>query len=851
MTNKDLRKGVYQEGVYPTEYHVVLTPNLDAWTCDAVTVIEIVAKSPIDFVDLNAYNLKNLKAYNPKDVRTGLRPEDECSIEIDPDGLDRKKDRRIRVLLPQPTMGVFYLLITSRATINQKLEGLYKSFYDTGNKNLGAFATSQCEEWDLCQIFPAFDRPAAKAVFRVKAVIPADIKAIFNMLVKSEKNIGDLKLVEFEDTPKMSTYLLFFAFGHFDILIDKIDPRFRAITVPGKIEYAKYALEFMRKSVQHCERYTGVAYPLPKLDIIGVPEFQFGAMENWGVLAHRENLMLYYPGSTGLNAEKSICEVIAHEVAHQWFGNLVSPMDWQYVWLNETLATYFGNDISQKLNPNWAIWDSFLRADYKDAMDRDACLYDFPVQLPDGLKLDISTSTAPIIYSKGGCIYRQLVGFMGEETLRKALGHYLSRYAYDNTVTEDFYSALSESSGQPVRDLMQSWIEQVGYPIIGVKRTGRRLVLTQRRFTYLPNESPDIWNIPLTYRVWQKDGAVTDHACVFKDQTIMVNLPEDCLAYKLNIEQTGFYRVKYPAADLKTLTELANAGKLCPKDAFSLENDAFALLMSGDMKTGAYLRLFRKLITEKTPFLPLIAAMDNLVELLRLKKHAEHGRKITALGKKTAESSLALTGYEPKEGEPETVTILRNTMIARGAIFGSKKIMEFAREKFASLLTGKRIHANIRAGILSAIATENNQTIFDRLTDMFRKTTSENERMEILRALGSFSDPEIIRQIWNFTISEVPQANKFLPLSNLGYNPNAPETLFDLYADGLEKFLDLPKINHERIIMGVFKNWQNADTARIDRFFSDLAKKHEELDDIVKYAGETLKIENRIRHELD
>ncbi len=262
--------------------------------------------------------------------------------------------------------------------------------------------------------------------------------AISNGAIEEEAPLDNgKKRITFEQTPKMSTYLVFFGVGEFEFTLDTEDPRVRVATLPGMKPYATFGLEFGRKSLAFSEAYYGVPYPLPKMDLIAIPDFAFGAMENWGAITFRENLLLHYPEITSKSGEERICEVIAHEIAHQWFGNLVTPADWKYLWLNESFATYFGYGIVDHYYPQWETWQQFLWGSTGSAMARDALLENFAIEIPGGDHVVINVSTAPIIYSKGGSILRQVEGYIGAENFQKGLQDYLKTFEYDNAASQD------------------------------------------------------------------------------------------------------------------------------------------------------------------------------------------------------------------------------------------------------------------------------------------------------------------------------------------------------------------------------------------------------------------------------
>ncbi len=287
------------------------------------------------------------------------------------------------------------------------------------------------------------------------------------------------------------------------------------------------ALDFGCNALEFCEKYFGIAYPLSKLDLIAIPDFAFGAMENWGAITFRENLLLRYPGITSKSGEGRICEIIAHEIVHQWFGNLVTPSDWKYLWLNESFATYFGYGIVDHYHPDWGIWDQFLLGQTAVAMSRDALIENFPIEIPGGEHVVINSSTAPIIYSKGGSILRQIHGYIGEDHFQSGLQRYLKTHSYACAASDDLWQALETASELPVTRIMKSWIEQPGFPLLEARRDGRKLSIAQHRFTYLPCDAVQTWMVPVTIVAFSSSGASTRLNMILDQPLQSFELPED------------------------------------------------------------------------------------------------------------------------------------------------------------------------------------------------------------------------------------------------------------------------------------------------------------------------------------
>jgi tricorn protease interacting factor F2/3 len=505
--------------INPTHYKIHIEPDLQTFTFAGSTEIELDALQPVHEITLNA---KELALWDCKvRINTQLVA---CPFSVDPG------KEELRISLPEKMSGHIALIITYLGKINDKMAGFYRSKYRAGGTDKYC-AVTQFEESDARRAFPCLDHPAKKATFDVELVIDEGLVAISNGPITGEEHLGDKrKVVTFQRTPTMSTYLLFLGVGEFEFIEDPGEVLVRAGTMPGMIKHAAFGLDFGRKALEFCEDYYGLKYPLPKLDLVAIPDFAAGAMENWGAITFRENLLLHFPTITSRAGEQRICEVIAHEIAHQWFGNLVTPSDWKYLWLNESFATYFGYGVVMRFHPEWEIWDQFLHGQTDTALNRDSLKETFPIELPGGEHVAITASTAPILYNKGGSILRQVLAYVGESNFKKGLRHYLKKYQYGCAASPDLWEALEKISDKPVTDMMKSWIEQPGLPLVEAERDGDKILLTQTRFTFLPSESEQVWVIPVSVQVFYENGDSRKKTVLLNARSTSIDLGNNAVA---------------------------------------------------------------------------------------------------------------------------------------------------------------------------------------------------------------------------------------------------------------------------------------------------------------------------------
>lgn len=822
--------------VKPIHYQIKLRPDLERFTFSGNIEILLAADSPVREIRLNALELAVW--------RCAVKSEADfvsCTFSVDP-----KKEELI-VLLPGEQQGSVALRIDYEGHINDKMAGFYRSSYERQGR-VNYLAVTQFEESDARRAFPCFDRPHQKATFQIEMVVGENLVPISNGPIIEERRVGaGKKAVLFQKTPIMSTYLVFFGIGEFEFLEDPGDVTLRVATTPGMKQYAQFGIEFGRKALDFCEQYYGIKYPLPKLDLIAVPDFAFGAMENWGAITFRENLLLHFPDVTSKAGEERICEVISHEIAHQWFGNLVTPLDWKYLWLNESFATYFGYGVVNHHFPEWEVWPQFVHGQTDSALERDGLQETFPIEIPGGAHVRINASTAPIIYNKGGSILRQINGYIGDERFRDGLRRYLSDNAYGCASSEDLWKSLEHASEKPVSKIMKSWIEQSGYPIVEVERDGPKLVFTQKRFTYLPNESEQEWIIPITVQLFCGDGKKKVRTLLLESRRAEMDIGNDVRSYKVNDGQTGFFRVHY--ADRNNLQALGGkilSKELTSEDRWGLQNDLFAQVRRGDVPLQAYLD-FLSNFRREDDFLPLAGIAENLFHAYSVLREGDR-QDVATFGRRFLEKVLSDFGCDPQASEKHTTAILRDQIIFQAVLYGSKDVERFALDRFASLLQNQTIHPDMMKSILRVGALNGDENVFNWLVDRLSRSESEHDRVNILVALGSFRARELTEKARQYSLKEVPSRNKFIPVVAMAANPYAAPYMWDWYRSELNALEQFHPLHYERVIVGIIPVCGLGKEAEVKAFFEKYMKQKPIAADAIKLSLERLEINARLRN---
>ena len=821
----------------PIHYNIHLEPDLVNFVFSGLTEIEIDLEDPTEELILNGKDILIQKC----DVIRGDDLKD-CNFEF------REKKEEITIRLPEQMNGIIKLKLQFTGNLNDNLSGFYRSKYEYQGETKH-LASTQFEERDARAAFPCFDHPSKKATFDIEYIVPEELQAISNTEIIEEKLLCDgKKLVRFARTPKMCTYLLYFGVGPFDIIEDNsIKPIIRAIAPMGKIEYAKLALEFGRKSITFGEEYTGVPYPISKCDYIAVPDFAYGAMENYGAITFRENAMLYYPGKTPTMDLIRIVSIIAHETAHMWFGDLVSPSDWKYIWLNESFATYFTYAIPDYYYPEWDVWKVFILSTILSGMERDSLKFSVPVELiEEGEEIHLDASSAPIIYQKGAAVIKMLNGYLDDEKFKLGIKFFLDKYKFECASSDDYWDAFEEATGEQVKEFADTWIHQEGYPIIEVERKDNQLLLKQSRFTFLPNNSEYKWLIPLNIKLFLNTGETDLIKVVFKEKETIIPIPENTDSFKLNFEQSGFYRVKYEYAILEKLGKLILEEKFSPEDIFGIINDFYALVRRGDYTLDYYLKFLGDYFRNVDHFLPLSDIFSNLIRLhLILPNKREEIKKI---GRELSEVVLEKIELYPKEGENVQVKGLRESLLWSAFTYGSEKITKYCEEKFQDLLNGDTINSDIISSVLKVGAVLNPDADDYFKAQLKDEKVSEGEKVQILGALSRYKERNKLEDLLEFNFKEVPKRNRRDILGGILRNPESQGWLWEWYMKNFQRIMKEFSLSHAAmtIVMLVpIVGYGHEEEAK--NFFEPLMKQIPMATATIKMALESLEINSKFR----
>ena len=584
---------VLPSNVKPSRYRLTLQPDLDTFTFKGQQTVDIEIVTPTARIMLNTAELD----ISDVTLRREGKATSAGSIALDADTETATLDFG-QTLSPGPAQ----LEMKFTGILNDRLVGFYRSEYQDAEGQTRHLATTQFEPTDARRSFPCWDEPAQKAAFDVTLVFDDSLQAVSNTPIVEETSAGPgLKSVRFGETPVMSTYLLAFVVG--DLVSVEADAangtRIGVWTTRGKENQAGFALDTSVKLLGYFNDYFGIPYPLPKLDHIAIPDFAAGAMENWGCITYRETALLVDPDNSSAGTRQRVAEVVAHEMAHMWFGDLVTMEWWDDLWLNESFASWMGTKSVDWLFPDWEMWTQFVNMDTNRALSLDGLKNSHPIEQEVKNPAEVSQLFDAISYSKGGSVLRMLENFLGPEVFQGGLFRYLKGHEYGNARTQDLWAALEEESGLPVTSIMNSWVLQTGYPVLQVEADRRadevQLSLTQERFVYdrlLGDEepNPEVWQVPVSVSGPGQASAST----VMDEKEAVISLAaarpsEDW--YKINSDQTGFFRVNYTGEDWQRLAPAISALALPATDRLGIQNDAYALSRAGLLPITQFLEL--------------------------------------------------------------------------------------------------------------------------------------------------------------------------------------------------------------------------------------------------------------------
>jgi puromycin-sensitive aminopeptidase len=734
--------------VVPVRYDLRLEPDLTSLTFHGEETIAVTVSEPVTELTLNAVELTITDAVlaNGRGASFSGSPTTEEDTE-------RVRIRFASAVAPGP----WRLTLRFRGVLNDKLRGFYRSTYKDATGAARVIAATQFEATDARRAFPCWDEPSFKAVFAVTLGIDPALTAVSNTAVVSETRDGDRKIVRFADTITMSTYLVAFIVGE----LESTDPAFvgktpvRLWCAPGKLGLTSFGLEIAASSLRFFEEYYGLPYPSDKLDLLAIPDFAAGAMENLGAITYRETALLIDERQATHAELERVADVVAHENAHMWFGDLVTMTWWNGIWLNEAFATFMEMLAVDAWKPAWKRWSTF-GVSRAAAFAVDALWSTRPVEFPVRAPREADAMFDVLTYEKGASVLRMLEQHLGPEVFREGVREYLRRHRYANADTPDLWAALERTSGAPIPTIMDGWIFRPGFPLVTARVDGGDLVLSQQRFTYLPEPPngprPDDgrWQVPVQLRLTARGASRTERV-LLTDEEVRVPVRAGFEAALVNEGGHGFYRVRYVPDLMERL--LARLSTLEPIERFNLVGDTWAAAMAGLVPFTEYLDLTARFREERDRNLWSIL-LASFHALNRIVEPAERPR-LAALVRERLSSVTAALGWSPGPGEDELTRQLRGDVLrAAGTLGDDPAVQARAAGLYAAALRDAgAVDPNVLPSLIAILAHGGDAARYAEFLERFKTATTPQEEQRYLYALAGFRSPDLLRQTLTRTIN--------------------------------------------------------------------------------------------------
>ena len=730
------------DNVVPSRYVLNFKPDMKTFKYDGTVEIDADVKKPTRSILLNASELEiNSAAVYLNGHANG------ATVRY------YKEKQRIGLELKAPVSGKISIRMAFTGINNDRMYGFYRSRYVHG-KSERFLLTTQFEAANARNAFPCFDEPAFKATFDITLTVGKSMECVSNMPIRSTSALdGKTKAVRFEETPRMSTYLVYLGVGNYDSVEAMCGKtKVRVLTIPGRKPMARLPLEYAIKLIKFYEDYFGIAYPLPKVDLISIPDFAAGAMENWGAITFRETALLA-DEKTSLAGKQRVAEVIAHEIAHQWFGDLVTMRWWNDLWLNESFATFMASKADDHVFPEWNVKIEYLRDTIATAFAADQLKSTHPISVQVRSPSEIDQLFDEISYEKGGTVLNMMEHYAGETVFRDGLREYLRENSYSNATKYDLWKAVDRSAkgrgkSLDIYSVAKFWTDTPGYPIVQASRRGGSVSLSQSRYFLLKgSRDQSTWPIPINYSLQGKEST-----------TLMAGKAARISAgkspwIKINSGQNGLYRVSYDEPELSILGERIRKGQMPPADSWGIENDVFALARSGRTPVKGYLDFVESFCMDAK--YPLSASILGHLNGLHNLLYYSPDKSVDRLALEYSNKLVDRLGWKVAKGEAPHDTLLRPSALMASAMLGNDSVGKIASEMFWSFVDkGSEIDTNIRGAVYRIVAWNEGKGVAHVLTKRYERESVPEEKIRLLAALAMFKDRGLLARSLEYSDSE-------------------------------------------------------------------------------------------------
>jgi len=734
--------------VVPSHYRIKLEPDLEKATFIGSVEIEVEVNNPTDTIQMNAADLAIQSARVVDSVGS--------NTEVADIFLDAEMERLTLSFDSQISPGPHTIVAEFTGVLNDQLHGFYRSTFTDDDGVDHTIATTQFESTHARRAFPCFDEPAFKASYGVTLIVPSEQFAVSNGPIISETDLKNgQREVVFEDTMVMSTYLVAFIVGPFEAT-DPVDVNgvpLRIVHPIGKGHLTDYSLEAGAFALEFFSKYYGIPYPGQKLDMVAVPDFAFGAMENLGCITYREVLLLVDKDRSTEPELLRIADVIAHEIAHMWFGDLVTMEWWNGIWLNEAFATFMATMASDNFNRDWGRWNQFS-LERSMAFDVDSLKNTRPIEIEVNSPVDAEGMFDLLTYEKGGSVLRMLEQFLGEEEFQDGISYYLNKHKYANTETNDLWDAIEHVTNQPARRIMDSWIFQRGYPLVSasVSEDGSTIHLEQDRFLYTRDDTTDatIWSVPVVLKVGSGSG-VSEIRYLLEEKSSEVKLDSPADWVVVNAGGSGFFRARYTKDMLKSVSS-SMFSNLSSIERYGLVDDTWSSVMAGRTSAADFLEFARsfQLETDLDVWTVLSGCLSSLEKLVE----GEAENQYRAVVRDLAQPGLDRLGWEPGDTDSPRDLELRGLFIRLLANVGNDDLaLENAGDLHDSYLRDAgSVEPNMAAAVTGVVASKGDTAKYDLFLKKYRNPSTPQEERRYQSALSAFPGEAEMKRTLTMTL---------------------------------------------------------------------------------------------------
>jgi aminopeptidase N len=784
--------GRLPKNVVPTHYAIDLRPDLATRAVPGSEVVDIKVLAPTDRVVLNAVDMVMHSA--------SLQGEPGQVAAITPD----PKTQTVTLLFPHKlAIGPHRLVIAFTGRINRFGRGLFSVDYPTAHGQKRMIAT-ELEPADARRVFPCWDEPAFKASFEPSVTVPQNTLAVSNMpIAREEPAGGGFKRVSFGATPRMSTYLFVLVAGDLERLTgDTNGVTVGVVTTAGKREQGRYALKSAIDLLGYYNDYFGVKYPLPKLDLIAVPGSVGGAMENWGGIVFNESILLFDPSSSPDALRRNIFGVLAHEMAHQWFGDLVTMQWWNDIWLNEGFATWMSAKPAESWKPEWHGEREEIQQT-NEALTVDSIASVRPIRAKAETRAEIETLFDGIAYGKTASVLRMIEAYLGPEDFRKGVNAYLEKHAYGNATAEDFWNQMAASSGKPVDQIMPGFTQQPGAPLISVKsscsqkKLGKfkkawttQVTLSQQRYfadaSKLDSGSQELWQIPVNLR---PDGAKDATYVLLAGRQQTFDLPGCADWVFANAGARGYYRTDYDPATLAKISAQLETG-FSPEERIHFLGDVWAMVDVGHLSVGDYLVTLEKMKSERTR-----AVLDEMTSrFAALHDYVAAPADRPAFEKWVRDLLRPIAnelGDSPVAGEPDERRALRADVFAALATYGrDPQLLAQSRTLVDQYMRAPNsVDAGLAGNALAVSALVGDANLYNQYLQQLKTAKTPEEYYNYLSALGEFPQAELAKRTFDFILSAEVKNQDLFYLGNTLANPDLHPAVWELLKTNYDSIM--------------------------------------------------------------